>query len=208
MNIKLKNYVLVILIAAAQPVCAATIDFSDGVFEMVLEATSGGNPLGVPEIFSETVDGTTFTFRSTVNLNPPSRFLDITLGNPSNGLRLGGFDNSTIEFTMLTSRAISLDSYSTDTGGFFVTPLTVDISGAGVNSAGNSLDFGEDANIFAGAPLLLTPGAVYTFSVQGSGPVSQAYMKSFEFTTLVPLPPAFALFGAALFTLIARPRVR
>lgn len=175
----LKNVALSALaMGLAGTVYGATIDFTDGVFTTV--TNSGIND--EPTVFTETEDGVTFTFESTLNLVGTERFLGIRPGIASNGLQLGGGGGSTLEFTFSASEDITLISYSTDTGGFSLNTPTINVFGPLVASVGNTLVKGVAVNLFVGGPLLLTANTVYFFDVQGTGAAVQAYVASFDFT--------------------------
>ena len=61
-----------------------TVDFTDGVFKVVLDAPAIGDE---PVIFSETTAGATLTFESTANLVGIERFLGIQPGVVPNSLQ-------------------------------------------------------------------------------------------------------------------------
>ncbi len=175
----------------------SVIDFSDGEFTTITNSGIGDAPVD----FTETVDGVTFTLESTLNLVGTERFLNLT--SPSNGLQVGGGGGSTLIFTLESDQDVTLSSYSTDTSGGFLNPPTFDVTGAGVNSAGNSLDQGNPSNLFNGGPLLLEADELYTFNIQNGGAASQAFISSITFTaTAVPEPSGVLLLsgiGLAMF---------
>jgi hypothetical protein len=157
-----------------------------------------------PTVFSESVLGATVTFESTANLAGVRRFVGLQQGVTSNGLHLAGGGGSTLEFTVSSNTDILLESYSTDTGGFFVGDATLDIVGLGVSSLGNSLDQGVAENLLAGGPVTLLAGEIYTFEIQDGGAVDQAFISEFSFKA-IPEPGSACVL---LFTILATGFVR
>ncbi len=192
------------LFALSVPAGAVPVDFTDGVFNTIVNSGINDEPV----VFTETADGVTFTFESTLNLVGVERFLGIRPGVIGNGLHLGGGGGSTLLFTLVVDQAVSLNSYSTDTGGTFLNSPVLDITGPGVSSLGNGLAQGNAANAFAGGPLLLEAGALYTFDVQNTGAAVQAFVASFDVTAVAAPEPALAWLGLGLAALAARSRRR
>jgi len=175
---------------------AAVIDFTDGIFSTIVDSGINNEPV----IFEELADGVTFTLESTLNLVGTERFLGIRPSVPSNGLHLGGGGGSTIEFTLLVDHDVTLDSYSTDTGGAFLGMATFDVVGGTISSLGNSLAQGLASETFATGPLALTANTLYTFNIQNTGAGVQSFVDSISFTAnaSVPLPGSLSMFALGL----------
>lgn len=184
---------------------AATIDFTDGIFNTVQDSGIDDEPV----IFTETADGVTFTFESTLNLVGTERFLGIRPSETANGLHLGGGGGSTIELTLRVDSDAILQSYSTDTGGFFLGNATMDIWGGSISSIGNSLFQGLAVNTFVDGPLVLMAGITYTFDIQNTGAGVQSFIDSFEVTRIapIPLPGALGLFLPGILGLLGLGRI-
>ena len=186
---------------------AEEIDFTDGVFTVIEDSNAIGDE---PVIFSEQISDATLTFESTLNSVGIERFLGLEPGVASNGLHLGGGSGSTLAFTITPDADVILESYSTNiNGGFFLNPPLLDIVGLGVNSAGNSLEFGNAANLFNGSSigLLLTGGETYDVTFQTAG--GQAFIQSFEVTAVgIPEPATTAIIPMVFATIVMRRRRR
>ena len=207
---KLKLRVMMFLLAAipVATIQADVVDFTDGVFTTLLDSGINSEPV----IFSESITGATLTFESTLNLVGIERFTGTRPGIASTGLRLGGGGGSTIEFTVTPSADVIFESYSTTSGvGLFLNPAMFDLTGPGVNSLGNSLEFGNPANLLNGSPdgLLLTGGETYIATIQAGGAASQAFIGSFEVTAVsVPEPASAVLIPMVAATIAVRRRRR
>jgi len=179
---------------------AATVDLADGMFTPIPETA-----LGDPEIFSETIDGVTFTFSATKNFGGTPRFNNLTTAGI--GLHVGGGGGSVLEFTLEVDAAVTLDSYSTVSTGFFLGSPTFGINGNNVASTTNPLP-GEPTNLFDGGPLLLDAGTLYTFNIENPGEAVQGFIAGIDFTTVVPLPAPIILLASGLLGVCARRRRR
>ncbi|MEM7252028.1 MAG: VPLPA-CTERM sorting domain-containing protein [Pseudomonadota bacterium] len=182
---------------------ADPVNFVDGNFNLI----ATGGPGAEARIFSETVGGSILTLEATLNLVGAERFLNMVLGNPNNGLHLGGGGGSTLEFTVTPSTDVILNSYSTVSSGFFLGTPTLDITGPGVSSLGNSLAGGNPSNALTGGPLSLEAGETYLFDVQGTGASVQTFISEFDITP-VPLPAAAWMLAGAMLSLVAVRRRR
>ena len=208
---KLELWAMTFLLAAipVATIQADVVDFTDGVFTTLLNSGVDDTPV----IFSESITGATLTFQSTNNSVGTPRFVFLEPGMPSNGLQLGGGSGSTTEFTITPSADVIFESYSTTSGaGLFLGTRTLDLTGPGVSSLGNSLTFGNPTNLLNGSPsgLLLAGGTTYTAEIQSPvGGNGQAFIGSFEVTAVnVPEPTSAVLIPMVAATIAIRRRRR
>lgn len=166
----------------SQSVSAGVIDFGDGDFTPISNSGTGD-----AVSFSETSNGVTLTFTATDNLVGGDRFIGMQVGNVINGLHLGGGGGSTLEFTVSSDSLVTLDSYTTSAGGFFLGGAGFNVAGPGVNSVGNLIGANDINSAFASGPLLLQPNQDYTFTVTPVGSAVQSYVSSFT-VSAVPEP--------------------
>jgi len=199
-----------LLIAASSSATASTINLTDNAFTSVDFVTFAQGPIGPIAEFVETVEGVAFTF-SARSVNGQFRAVGTwgngtTNANPPFALSFGGSGGNTSVFTLSASQDVTLDAFT----GFaqqFLTGAIFDVTGAGVSSTGNAfstsafLSGGTPvSDSFAGGPLSLIGGELYTFTTTNPGASTQSHLTSLEFTVPapVPLPAGLPLFLAGM----------
>jgi len=185
---------------------AATIDFTDETFVPGSVTYASAGPING---FQETADGVTFTIATSGQLRNIGPWL--TIIDPAfPALTFGGGSGNASVFTLSASADVMLNAFL----GFaqqFNTGAIFDVTGAGVASTGNSFStegfLGSgiaSVKSFAGGPLNLQAGEVYTFTTTNAGSATQSHMTGLEFTktqgvgATIPLPAGFPLLLSGL----------
>lgn len=202
----MKNIFTAAILGLAIPATAqaSTVDLTDGVFTTVASSSVPGRPV----VFSEIVDGITFTFTALDNLVGITSFLTGLGGGMSNGLRFGGGAGSTTSWSISASADVILTSYSGFNSAFLNAPeLSVSAGGSALASGApfSASGFSAAAAGVESVPsgLSLFPRDVpFTFDVTNPGVITQGYLTGFTFDVVpaaaVPLPAGLPLMAAAL----------
>lgn len=155
-------------------------------------------------------DGTVFDLEPTLNLVGADRFLL----NLSTGLHFGGGGGSTIEFEFSVDKDLTLDSYTLSSAGFILGNPVFDIrENSTVLSSGNTAIASGDTHNFAGGPITLDAGTVYTFEATTFGAATQSFMAAWNYTpSAIPEPGSATCLGLAGLVLLGvrrrRPELR
>lgn len=200
------------------PLHAATISLTDGVYTNV--QPFGPSPSN-PVIFTEVVEGVTFTFTALSNLTGGPRFqitdADGTVsGDARSGIAVGGGGASSISFSISASESVTLDSYFTggvfpngvvsnnflNADSIFFSVLDEDENSLSIS---NGLTASTEHMAFNQGPIAMEGGLDYQFLLTGSwGAQSRSFIKELNFTKLdtdlseVPIPAAWLLFMSGL----------
>ena len=190
---------------------AATMDFTDNSFASTPTYAFAG-PAGPVVEFSEAVPGGTVTFS-------PGQFRNIgpwgdgSFADGVYSLIIGGGGGSPASFEMVSTVDITLNGYNGLGAVSGFTTAVFNVTGAGVNSTGNTFTTGgfdgqpgQDYS-FAGGALSMIAGETYLFSITNSGSITSSRFYSFDFSVApVPLPAGavFLLGGLAAFGVMRR----
>ncbi len=184
----------ILFTASASMSQAGTIDFTDGVFDVVTASSQVGNP----EALSEEAAGVTFTFTALDNLVGADRMFP-----SATGLTFGGGGGSTIQFSLTADADVTLSGFATNQASAAFTDPTFDVMLNAVTVSSGNVGDGTSA-LFASGPLSLSLGDTLVFGITNPGAITQASLSSIDFdlvttsASAVPLPASMSFLLAGL----------